>query len=237
MIFLPTLPRVSNPAKELYDQFEKWRGPTHPAKDRGMGDPGPGTAAHRRAMGQLLDIERRIDELERRGEDVSVYRRHLAVWTNAVICYPGGWKNDSASRNFPPDASMDVLHGLAQNIAMHFGQVRVEEATVRDVLADVEAALAEDGSLSGEIRWYISNLVAEIKHVVDDHEYVDGFDLNDALQRLWVSLKAAQQESDKPERWERASNFWRDVKVGVLVSLPQLALAVYQAQLALPGHH
>lgn len=225
---------MSNPAKELYEQFAAWRRDgSHPAKARGMGHPEESAAAHRRAMRQLTEIERRVDELDRLGRDVSVYRRYLTNWTKALVCYPNGWAQNADSTSYPDQVSMDMLHSLAERLDGRFNQIRTDSPKLRALIEAVDRALREDDSISDEMRWYVANLLAEIRHTIDDHEYIDGFDLNDALQRLWVSLKAARIESEKPERWERASRFWRDVAVGVIVSLPQLSLAAYQTTFAL----
>lgn len=199
-----------------------------------MRDPSTGAVAHRIAMQRLLDTDRRIEELDRRGIDVSFYRENLMGWTQAVVVYPSGWNQGSNSNNFPPAAGMQMLHSLALLIDHEFDQVRVAETDIQDFLDQVQQALAEDDAIGDAMRWYIFKLITDIRQTVDDHELMDRFDLNDALQRLWASLQGAAHQSAQPTRWEKFSEFIWTAAAGAVASIPQLAMSAVPMMLP-PG--
>ena len=200
-----------------------------------MDDLPAGTAEHRVAMGRLLQVERRIVRLAEDDVDVSDYLAHLVVWTQAIIVHPLGWTTNSHSNKFPPTASMQMLRALSQLLDSHFKQVRTDNTRLRDLLAEVDKALSEDDSLGDEMRRYLAKLLAKIRATLDDHEYVDGFDLDESLDRLWVTLRAAAYESNDGERWDRVAGFFRDLASGALVNAPSWFLAAHQAHQAI-GH-
>ena len=167
-----------------------------------------------------------MHDLGQRGVDVSNFRRYLqSSWTTALIGYPD-WKGNS--RNNPNQVSMDMLHSLALLFDREFDQVKIADTEIKDFLDQVMEALAEDDTIGDAMRWYIQKLVTDIRQTVDDHEFMDTFDLNDALQRLWASLQGAAHQSSEPKRWERLSEFIWTAASGAVGSIPALTVAAAQ---------
>lgn len=216
---------MSNPAKELRDILRKWTAANQTAQvARGFtSDEEGATREHIRAMRLISDIHVVLDQWERDGRDVGVYRSAAGTWARAVLAHPGGFGGNNTAVQSVRVAKLDVLEALADTLSITGPRVNVEQvAQFEDFLAGILRLLGEDESLTDELRGYILNLVQEIRIAFESFKVTGQFDHADALVRLWVALKAARGESKSSKtKWKSfADKIAQPAAIQLLAGLP-----------------
>lgn len=230
--------RLMNPARRLHDTFSMWRDAyTNQQTSAGITralDTSEGMEQQVWAMEDLSALVRGLDDLERRGVPVRVYRRYVKSWTQMVIAYPQGWTNGQSGDQAFPSSSLDQLDTLADWFEdRRPSMTRAGEEKLGTSLSDAQALLDEDDTLSDMLRLYIGDLLREIRAALDSETLGGRFDFEDAARRLWVALFAASAQSthsDARSKWSNlAQNFFWPAAASMIGSAPQTILAITSA--------
>ncbi|KAM9866696.1 hypothetical protein ACIFOC_00460 [Leucobacter aridicollis] len=150
------------------------------------------------------------------GSDLSVFRAEVPQWVQTAVALPVHWVDVCDPEDAVPMALLKDLNHLALYLD---GKVLVLDSTRRaslgDLLTEIEEAL-NAGGISAELKLYASRLVAEIRASISDANAGLGFDLSEALRRLWICLGAAQNEA--PEKSKGVFKALREKVVPSVVS-------------------
>jgi len=222
---------MTNAARRLHDQFLEWLSAgssQSSATARGMTDTEGAAEQHREVMTDLLDVERGLRRLSTVGRPVDIFENMLPSWTMTVLSFPD-WNNVPQSLFFTAH-SMDVLRLLADTFDLLAPNVDLQP--LEEIVAAAEQLLREDDTITGELRGYLHGLLQELRIVLSDVSNLSTFDLNGALQRLWVTFFAAAEQSSKPQGWrDLAHDVFVGTAGGLLANLPALGMQISQ----LPG--
>jgi hypothetical protein len=220
---------MMNPAFELHATYVSW--------SKGLAS-GSKTAAqsrsadvnrvafdheeHLTAMGQLLQIQAILADMEGEGAVVAPFRKYLPRWTIMLVNYPHTWQaqNTSSEEAFPP-GSLDMLQTLGSFIDLRQPQLREGAGDdLRDVARSVLGLIADDDTITPELAAYLSRLAREMDAALEDGDLASGFDVDEAMRRLWVALHAAAgQSTDDGNRSK-----WRGVADRIFISAGGSAL-------------
>lgn len=227
-----TVCAMANPAERLAWIFKDWKlggGSNHETR-RGMRLVGPSTDQHLNAMECLAAIRNLIRELEAGGRDMSWTESLLPIWVRAVIIYPEGWKEGTNADALITDHALDGLRWLADTIRSIRPQITPEQHDrVMGLLDDIDELRMTDESVPEDLREYIHRLTQHARNCVEDYEALRKFDITDAIERLWVALRAAEgyASEETKSRWRRA---WESIRVpagaALLGNAPSIALNV-----------
>lgn len=213
---------MANPARELHVLYSDWisrMAPDSTGAPRAMNSViRPTSVAGAEEIihaGRLLArISELLDQLERKGHNVGLYRRQLPDWTLGMIGYHGGWGSPMKARNVMHEEHMDEIEGFANFLD---GKVPVltqdGEVRLRDVTRQARDLLEQDDSLDPRIKLYIYSLLDEIQRGLDESKLSGSFDFAASMERLWVAMRAAEGSSKK------ASALWRDLWVSFATGL------------------
>jgi hypothetical protein len=232
---MDTVRVMANPARELLAFFTNWRskGAQAPLIFRGYDTLQPDQIASelRRGARLLAEIEGAIDDLQARGHNVDLYRRAMVRWTFGVFSYDSGWAQQTDPRaHLYTEHTMDNLEALANEIDNTLGVTNADTlAKVQALVDEATALLIEDGSISEQLRYYLSQLLQEIRHVAIDEQMINSFNMRSALERLWVAFYGAAAQSKEPSRWTKLADklVW-PAAAGLLGSLPGLTVTALQ---------
>ncbi|MFJ7289868.1 hypothetical protein ACIQUC_16265 [Curtobacterium sp. NPDC098951] len=186
------------------------------------------------ALQDLLALRMGIDELERKGRRVAVYRRYLREWTELVLAYPDGWTNGVNPDLFFPESTLDHLESLAgwfeQDALIPDEKSQME---LTDFLRQVEDLIEQDATLGQQVKDYLHKLVREMQAALADEKVFDRFDFVEAGQRLAAALHlAANLSTDDEARktWRGwAQNLWFPTAASALGSMPAIIVGVLTA--------
>ncbi|WP_133518914.1 hypothetical protein [Curtobacterium flaccumfaciens] len=223
-----------NPAQRLHDTLTDWKerhgGNTSRAIARDL-ETAEGMQAQMLALDDLRLVAEGLDELEAANVRVSAYRRNLPLWTRIVLAYPHGWTTAIGREEAYPSDAIDHLDTLADRWEDRRPSLSDDgKRLLREAVDTVEGLLQADPSLSPKLRAYISRLLREIQAAFDDEVLDERFDYEDAAQRLWLSLFAAQAQSHKKDLWADAmKRFFFDAGASALGAAPQTILAIASA--------
>ncbi len=183
-------------------------------------------------MGALIAIDRELTALETRGRNMASYRRIYPQWMHGVLAYPHGWTTTQGDFSIHALDSLDHLAELLDlTTAAHVAPEVV--ATIPAMLDNISALLAEDDSITPQLRAYLLRLVQETRTAVEEHDVLNTFDLDVAMERLWVALQAAADQSEKKsDKWR---SFFSQVAVSAFGGAIASAPTVIQAALTAGG--
>lgn len=230
---------MTNSAFKLHEILVGWARkatPTaSPQSTRGLGLPMEDRDGHwplqREAVQHLHGCIVAIDNLERAGVNVSAYRSNVNRWVAMVINFPYTWQQPypQGEREGPfKKGPLDVLHTLGVLIEARGPQLVPEKSeTLRQVIVSVKTLLAEDESLSGQMRAHVVSVVTTLEGILDNAETYAPEDVARAARDLWVAIYAAAGQTSDAKR-----SRWRDLGeqiipptvAGVLASLPSLGM-------------
>lgn len=192
-----------NPATLLHDLFVEWdqRGRSGGGASVSRGwdsDPDQATAEHIKAWTYLGDIRRTIAGLADLNIDMTASASYLPRWGAMAAGVGVSWTNANGSGQAFPSDAMAQLRALGTIIQLAGAQARPANLDIlREVVEQTISLLAEDDSLTDELRAYLVKLVREIRDALEDETVGAGFDFARAAERLWVAMHAASAQSTK----------------------------------------
>lgn len=206
---------MTNPARELHSVYGQWREIAVNA-DRAM--PSIVDPTSNDGASQIINVARllaRIDDIltsmEKDGRNVGVYRRQYPDWTLGMLSYRAGWNGNVHPDHIMTEGHMDEIEAFANFLD---GKVIVfapeQENRLRAILDRARKALEEDETLDAPLREYIHRLLQSIQNALDDAAVGGGFDMAEAVQALWVALRAAESAS------KANKTVWRDIWTQIL---------------------
>lgn len=209
---------MANPAELLHDLFVRWNSDSGTAE---YGRQDPGLAQHRHAVRYLSEIEELIDVAERDGKRVGAYQRYFPVWVKTVFNFPRNWKGPDTGKI--TQNQIDILGNL---IDLLDGYVVAPDHSkfldLRTYLEFVGKNLAEDDSLSPDVRESAGTVIAHLLGCIDDLTVVGDFEFAKAIERLLGVLATVALRSKQKKRWRTVLDlFVYPYAVGNLPSLEE----------------
>lgn len=193
---------MSNPAKLLHEQLEKWKNfPTKDARSvRGLNS-GDGWPSTRVAMQLLLDTEELMDRVEGDGIDLSTQRKYLNTWTAMVIAYPEGW--NSSGHHSIDQNSLDALSMTATYLDTYVPKFESGgDENLRQFLEVINRKLKEDDSYLAQ---HAKRVVAHLMKLLIEWEVFGEFRIVDALADLQRILDALAELKPEDPFWRNAA--------------------------------
>lgn len=214
---------MDNPARELHRIFSKWRdafstppygGSAQLEVVRNM-DTRAGIDESVRAIRLLQQIEMLIAVEQRNGEDVSIYTSEVESWYHAVFAYPHGWKQGTEADAFMSTSSLSALRFFSR-IADHLASASPtgEVARAEDAIRQGRQLLADDATLTAELKRFISKLIDGVERALNQHRLGLDVDLEHELQVLMTSFSIAHQRSSDPSLKDKWKTLFWDVAGG-----------------------
>lgn len=193
---------ISNPARELHEIYSRWR---EGATGRGtqlQSVINPGTSEGSQELVRAFRLLTRIADLlalmEADGLNVAVYRRQYPRWCYGAIGRHVGWTAQITADHVMTASDMDQIEAFA-----NFLDGKVHEfdpsssSALREVLRQARSLLEADSSIDPHLRTYLHRLLHEMQTALDDEAVGVGFDMAEAVRRLWVALRAAASASER----------------------------------------
>ncbi|MBM7415254.1 MULTISPECIES: hypothetical protein [Nocardiaceae] len=194
---------MANPAALLHGLLTSWCVNGSASDIRGIDSTAsPAWSDVRRAMGYVDAISEALAGQQAQQARVTPYVEAVPRWTAAIVGYPHGWNQDSASGIPTQDlALLDTLAGIMDTwIARTTDEQRDDIRQFSDRIAELVKA---DDSLSEEIRLYLANLVLHLRDCLDRFDIVGDFDLRIAVDRLMMAVGVASVHStSEKSRWK-----------------------------------
>ena len=233
---------MDNPARRLLAIYEEWASQyNHTLSDQDVRNipQSAGVERHMEVFGLLASLRNSIAFYKTMHPDgFRVYEQAFDTWVRMGLNVPGNWEGGSdANAVFNPTA---LAHLETFATHLDFNQPSLPEgsaATLRDAIANAMELLAEDESITGNLRSYIYQLISELRTALDDEAVAGDFDFATSAHRLWVALwAAAGQSKGRRQRWTAAAKgMFRDAGAAALGSLPTAAITVAQIAAASPN--
>lgn len=195
---------MANPADLLLEVFERWnKNQGHVHKVRADNDT---LDTHRYALRYLDQIEILIDELEAQGKRVRYHRHYLSAWVQTVFNYPKAWDSSNVPANI--DArQLQQLESLANDLDSLVPRIAPDKVEqLKNYLNLVIETLAEDDSLSEEVKRQAAAVVDHVKTVLDQLDQAGELELQNALDNLLGILVRVGASSKNRERWTDVLN-------------------------------
>lgn len=215
---------MSNPARELHALYSDWR--ERAAGGRGTqfltvvnADTAEGNREILKAFRLLARIDDLLSLMAAEGLKVEVYRRQYPRWAYGVIGRrASGWSAQINSDAVMTEADMDQIEAFASFLDGKVLEIEPSGIpTLRSVLAQARGLLENDESIDHHLRLYLHRLLHEMQSALDDEAVGVGFDLPEAVRRLWVALRAAESASeDKKAEWMA---IWKQIATGIASGL------------------
>lgn len=216
---------MANPAELLHGIFVRWNAPNASAAG-GRND--PTLVQHRHAIRYLDEIDELIEVAERDGKRVGPYRRYFPEWVETVFNYAESWRANGSGEI--TQTQIDTLENL---IDLLDGYVvapdRSKFLDLRNYLNVVGKNLAEDESLSSDVRESAGTVIAHLLGCIDDFTVIGDFEFGKAIERLLGVLATITLRSKQKERWHTVLNDF--VYPYVVNNLPGVAAGAGFAQL------
>jgi hypothetical protein len=214
---------MRNPATDLHEIFSLWsnelEGGNKSAVESRSGlisQTGFDTRLHLQALGYLGEIEAALDELEAVGYPVETWRKYVPQWARMLFNFPYPWEGvalDPEAAYAP--SSLDMLQVLGSVIASRQPRLGPEaKDDLQSFVVSVLDLISLDDTITPELKAYLGKLAREMHAALEDEDLPAGFDLEDAVRRLWVGLHAAAGQSSDDESKSR----WRDAAGRIMVS-------------------
>ena len=209
---------MANPAELLHALFVQWNSPTGTAEGSRQD---PDLIQHRHAVRYLSEIEELIEVAERDGKRVEAYQRYFPVWVATVFHFPKNWNGTDTAKI--AQNQIDILGNL---IDLLDGYVVAPDHSkfldLRTYLEFVGKNLAEDDSLSPDVRESAGTVIAHLLGCIDDLTVVGDFEFAKAIERLLGVLATVALRSKQKDRWRTVLDlFVYPYAVGNLPSLEE----------------
>jgi hypothetical protein len=194
----------SNPARALFEIFNRWEQTSGTATDVRALNTSEGVAETVAALRHLDAINSRLNLMEMQGHDVSVYRDAVCTWLQDLFHFNRSWHADRQETH-----ETKLLRGLAIPIDMSLpGLTDMSadklKAGVGDLLNQVVEALKVDEGLDAHLRAYLVDAVAHARACLDRFEASGVFDIARAIKDLEILVSAAQAMSrEHASRWAK----------------------------------
>lgn len=178
----------------------------------------------------LLDkLAEDIDDLERSGRRVRVFRRHYPYWVQAVLAIQtNSWSGSTTAATDFSVTTMDVLEQLADVLDHRSAPLHPDAvAAMNTLLGEVLTATDADDSLDTRLKVHIRKVVRHLQTCVDEYGAYGESAALDALDAVWVAMGAAAHSSGSPGRWEKfRERFFFPTAAGLLANTPSLVLQI-----------
>lgn len=188
---------MANPAELLHDLFVRWN---HSGLTAEGARRDPDLVQHRNAVRYLSEIEELISVAERDGKRVGTYRRNFPVWVKTVFHFPQHWRSSSSG-----GISQNQIDALENLIDLLDGYVIAPDQSkfldLREYLDFVGKNLAEDKSLSTDVRESAGTVIAHLLGCMDDLTVTGDFEFGKAIERLLGVLASVAFRSKQKNRW------------------------------------
>lgn len=217
---------MANPAALLLDQLARWLTPpghsirnvrlTAEETDEGV------LEEAQRAMVHIASIEELLAGLEHSGRRIRPYREAIPRWRATVLAYPSAWDGAQTSNAFDNRHDLDILENLVdaleQTLPSYGEQDRNE---MQSTLDQIREALASDDSLPLQLRRHLNGLLSHASTCLEEYELFGDFELQKAMERLLVSVNAAETVSSTPSKWQNLKEkLVYPVMVGLAIQAP-----------------
>lgn len=169
---------MSNPAAALLEILDNWRVPpsTTPEDTRGVAEDGGLVAwhLHAHAAALLREVEAAIDELERRGQALDLYRDVLPNWYAAVwaVRTPFNTADSVNVRSTLGDNARNLLLSLNYllNVAPGMAAMPAPAQTELREAIDELGAVLMGSDLPDAVKLYMLRMVQELSNTLDNIE-------------------------------------------------------------------
>jgi len=220
-----------NPATQLLEIFSVWESNIRAGHGgtwarRWESDATEATEEHIRAWRFLGDIARTVEGLSSLGLDMTAAETYLPRWAKMAASVNVSWSQSTGADSAFPQDALSQLQSLATIIEL--AGARGQPANIellREVVEQAMQLLAEDSSISGELRAYLVKLVRELRNALEDEAVGGGFNFAEAAERLWVAMQAASAQSkEKGGAWRTvAAKMLPPAAAGVLAHVGNVA--------------
>jgi len=233
---------MENPARRLLAIYTEWASRYDGSKQdqtvRNLSH-SDGVNRHLEVFGLLSSIQKSIEFYKTmHPEGFRVYENAFDIWVKMALNFPGNWLGGSDSNSVFDPTALAHLETFATHLDFNQPSLPAESAgTLREAIANAMELLAEDESITGNLRTYIYQLISELRTALDDEAVAGDFDFATSAHRLWVALwAAAGQSKSRRQRWTAAAKgMFRDAGAAALGSLPTAAITVAQIAAASPS--
>lgn len=178
-----------------------------------------GIAEFRRAYRLITATDDLLRRFEADGRNVAVFRRQFDGWSRVPLMLDAVWNQATIGQNIVGQPILDQLEGFDAYLEGKVLTISDDRMpSLRALVAEANAALAEDDELPPQLVWYLKRLLSEIQLALDDEQFGSSFDFTEAVQRLWVTLNAAAEQSKSEARKGRWRNLVDQVIIGSVSS-------------------
>lgn len=149
---------------------------------------------HGEAFGYLVDLERRMDELERAGHsDIAASRGVLPACYRAIVVPDQAWTQANPELlNGQQMSSLRLLATLIDVTEGRSGMTSPKRQALLSCVGDAIAALGDTADLLDENeRRYILNLLNSIQTLLNEKDVLGGVDLSSLVDQLSGALLGA----------------------------------------------
>ena len=218
---------MANPATLLHAQLESWRvvrGESVRNVRLGVEDSDEEVMRqtqvaikHLSAIGELLSV------MESAGRRTRSFRNALPGWCAWILAYPHSWDAPVSTNAFNSDHLLDVLENLADALDQILpATTQDQRAGMEKALDEVRDALAGDPSLPEPLRRHLYGVLSHASTCLEEYETFGDFELQQAMDRLLVSVNMAGRVSTEPTRWEKIKeHFVFPMAVGMMLQAPE----------------
>lgn len=228
---------MANPAGLLLVQLQRWAvGTGRIIRDDRLSTEGSDEEVlqqAQQAMVHLQNIEELLHGLSASGRNVRSYRQALPRWRAWVMAYPSTWVGLNQLQAFSSTHDLDVLENLDDILNHELPKFSDENReSLRSTFDNIRQTLIDDRSIPASLKRHIHGLLVHASTCLEEYEMTGDFELQKAVDRLLVSVNAAERISSEPSRWQAFKDklfypvvvgFAVESAVGMAALLPPIA--------------
>lgn len=227
---------MSNPALELHDLYESWKGrieesPSQNMKTHLRVDSPEGMTEIRHAYALLTTMAQILRRFELDGRRFQPYRKQLDGWARVPLSVQAGWTAGVVPQHLISESMLDQIQSFGGYLEGKVLELLpAQEVNLRSLI-DRADVLLNDGAFDPALKKYLRRLIAAIRDALDDDQAGKVFDFTSAVEQLWVALNAAAERAPEKQRAH-----WRElveqVFVGIAGAAPVEAAGIVIAAIA-----